>query len=267
MKHAWLIITHNEFDILNKLVSKLDHQQSDIFIHFDRKVSKLPSLHVENSRLFILADRIDVHWGSVSQIQCELALFNEAYKQGPYDYYHIISGTTLPLKPWDVLNLYFKNHQGKSILTPVHKDLPYQESLKVRRVNLFLKHFSDDGVRGRTSQFFWKAGIAVQRVFNFKINRKKEFYKASNWLSLTQEAVTFLLSRKKEILKTYKYSFCGDEFFIPSELMATALRDCLVGDENYLLHNISRSNASVFHLNEYVDLTRSGYLFGRKFVK
>ena len=266
LTHAWLLIAHNEFEILQMLVSALDHPQCDIYLHIDRKVS-LPEVNVKEARLFVLTDRIDVRWGSVSQIQCELTLLKAAYKQGPYDFYHIISGTTLPLKPWDEMTASFEKHLGASILTPIHKDLPYQETLKVRRVNLFLKHYSEKSIRGRISQFLWKAGIALQRIFKFEVNRGKKFYKASNWLSLSQEAVTYLLSREKEILKTYTYSFCGDEYFVPSELMASPFKDKLIGDEYYLLHNISRSNASVFHINEYEDLCRSRFLFGRKFAK
>ena len=32
MRHAWLIITHNEFEVLQLLVSMLDHELSDFFI-------------------------------------------------------------------------------------------------------------------------------------------------------------------------------------------------------------------------------------------
>ena len=38
MKHAYLIIAHHEFDILNKLIQAIDDERNDIFIHFDKKV-------------------------------------------------------------------------------------------------------------------------------------------------------------------------------------------------------------------------------------
>lgn len=37
-KHAYLIIAHNEFDLLQKLISVLDDERNDIFIHIDKKV-------------------------------------------------------------------------------------------------------------------------------------------------------------------------------------------------------------------------------------
>ena len=141
MKSAYLIIAHNEFEILQILVSRLDDPEVDIFIHFDGKVEELPRIKAEKSRLTILEKRVDVRWGSVSQIKCELTLFEEASKSGPYDYYHLISGVHLPLKPISDIKSFFKAADGKSVLTGLCKDQPYQEKLKVRCYNFFLKNY------------------------------------------------------------------------------------------------------------------------------
>ena len=268
MTHAWLIIAHNEFGILQRLVSALDAPECDIYIHIDRKVHSLPDIRAERSRLTFLQDRVDVRWGAVSQIRCEYALFEAAAANGPYDYYHIISGTTLPLKPPSGIEAYFEILAGKSVFSGLCQDLPYQETLKVRRYNMFLRDYaSPNAFRRRCSQFLWKSAIAIQRVLGIEANRGKAFYKASNWVSLTDEAVRYLLARKKEILKTYRYSFCGDEFFAPSELMASPLKDTLINDERYLLHSISRSNASIYRLDDYDALCGTDYLFARKFTE
>ena len=36
-KHAMLIMAHNQFEILEKLLIMLDHERNDIYIHIDRK--------------------------------------------------------------------------------------------------------------------------------------------------------------------------------------------------------------------------------------
>ena len=107
MKHAWLVIAHNEFEILQMLIDALDHPESDIYVHIDKKVKELPVLHASKSKLQVLEKRLDVRWGSVSQIECELLLFETANEHGPYDYYHVISGATLPLKPFSELDAFF----------------------------------------------------------------------------------------------------------------------------------------------------------------
>ena len=78
MKHAWLVIAHNEFEILQMLIDALDHPGSDIYVHIDKKVKNIPRLRAGKSNLYVLERRLDVRWGSVSQIECELLLMSEA---------------------------------------------------------------------------------------------------------------------------------------------------------------------------------------------
>ena len=47
MKNAYLILAHNEWDILRLLVSRLDETGNDIYVHFDKKVSDIPELTTE----------------------------------------------------------------------------------------------------------------------------------------------------------------------------------------------------------------------------
>ena len=37
-RHAFLIIAHNEFGVLQRLVDAIDDPRNDIYIHFDKKV-------------------------------------------------------------------------------------------------------------------------------------------------------------------------------------------------------------------------------------
>ena len=267
MNHAFLIIAHNEFSILQMLISRLDDPDFDLFIHFDRKVKALPHLEVKKSRLHILDERVDVRWGTVSQIQCETALFEEAVKHGPYAYYHIISGVHLPLKPVNGIKAFFDSADGFSVLTGLCQSTARQERVKVRSYNFFLRNYSSrNAVVRKVSHFLWKGCLAAQRVLGIERNRGKFFYKASNWVSLTDEAVRYILSRKKEIMDTFRWSFCGDEYFVPSELMASPLRGKIINDDRLLKREILSASASVFHLSDLPELEQSEYLFARKFT-
>ena len=35
MKHAYLIMAHNEFNILEKIIKLIDDERNDIFVHID----------------------------------------------------------------------------------------------------------------------------------------------------------------------------------------------------------------------------------------
>ena len=267
MNHAWLIITHGEFEILKLLVEGLDYANNDIYIHFDKKVKHIPKIKTINSRLFILKNRIDVRWGHVSQIKTELLLFKEAAKNGPYSYYHLISGVHLPLKPMQMIQDYFKSINGYSALSDFEEPDSYEVNLKMRRYNCFLKNFaSHNQFIKESSQFLWKAAIALQRVFRITRNDSRVYYKARNWVSLTEEAVLFILSREKQILHDYRFSFCGDEFFVPSLLMDSPLKNRIIASDCLLLCQMIQANAKCFPLSERQTLADSKFLFARKFT-
>ena len=64
-KHAYLILAHNQFDLLSKLLRCLDDSRNDIFLHIDLKASfereQLISV-VKESNLYF-TDRVSVRWG------------------------------------------------------------------------------------------------------------------------------------------------------------------------------------------------------------
>ena len=78
-RHAYLIIAHNNFAQLQTLISLLDDERNDIYLHIDKKATTFTPdmVHTNHSCLF-LTDRLSVSWGGESLIQCELLLLRAA---------------------------------------------------------------------------------------------------------------------------------------------------------------------------------------------
>lgn len=219
MKHAYLIITHNEFEVLQRLVAALDDERNDIFIHFDKKVKVLPEIKTKKSGLFVIQNRVDIRWGHVSQIEAELLLLETSYTNGPYDRYHIISGVHLPLKSNDYIHRFFCEHEGEELLHMWPFD-DFEANVKIRTRHFFVRWYKcKHAILRNFSQIFWNLNLKVQRMFDIRNSRDIPFYKSDNWLSLTGKAVGYLVARKTELMKMYRHSFCGDEFFVATELM------------------------------------------------
>lgn len=264
MQHAYLIIAHNEFEVLQLLVSALDDVCNDIYVHIDRKVKTLPSLSTSKSRLYMLDKRIDVRWGHVSQIKTELLLFETALANGPYDFYHLISGTHLPLKSQDEIKDFFEQRRGCEIMN-IYQPTEWQIDLKLRRYHFFIRNYqSSHRVRRSLSQYFWRANMAVQKLFGIRHNTGCDFVKSDNWLSLTEKAVSYLVTHKKSIFKKYRFSFCGDEYFAGSELSEAGEYKIL--NENKLLYTVfGNANPKTLTVEDYDDMVGSDCLFARKF--
>lgn len=252
MKLAYLIIAHNEFEVLRRLVAALDDSRCDIFIHFDAKVEALPEIRASKSRLYILDNRVNVKWGTVSQIRSEYALWEEAVKYGPYSHYVLLSGTHFPLMSCDGIVTYFDCHSGMNLIPDMGRANDYQIDMKMRRYNF------------RPGTFFWRAMLKVQRILHIRCNRDVDFFNGGNWTSLTQDAVQWLLENKKRILRRYRWTFCGDEFFVPTELLASHLRESVEFSRDLLKFEIGRSNAREYTIDDYKELVDCGCAFVRK---
>lgn len=264
MKHAFLIISHNEFEVLQMLIDRLDSERTDIFVHIDKKVKALPELHATHSRLYVLEDRIDVRWGHVSQIECELLLFETAFKHGPYQHYHMLSGTHLPLKPLDELLCFYDQHQGEEIMD-IWETCTGRGNIKLGKWNFWLRHHqSPNPTVRRIAQSFWRWNMAVQKRLPFYHLPDAQYVKSSNWVSLTQGAVEYLVSQKAYIIGKYKYSLCGDEYFVASELNG---KDFKVHDEKKLLFQIfDHESPRVLTKDDKEAMKASECLWARKFA-
>lgn len=72
MKHAWLIIAHNNISQLLKLIKFLDHDCNDIFIHMDKKNKeysyRLIKETVKCARVYEPEKRLSVTWGGIHSV-------------------------------------------------------------------------------------------------------------------------------------------------------------------------------------------------------
>ena len=86
MKHAYLIIAHNEPLILNTLISFLDDLRNDIYILIDRKanIQSFKFTPPNHSRLYVLPQklRISICHGGFSQVKAEMTLFKYSHSNG-----------------------------------------------------------------------------------------------------------------------------------------------------------------------------------------
>ena len=207
MKHAYLILAHNEFGLLQTLVSSLDDPRNDIYVHIDKKVPVLPQLKVEKAGMEIIGRRIDVRWGDYSMVEAEYALLEAATARGQYAYYHLLSGVDLPLKSQNTIHAFCAAHPGKEYIGYSVAD-PAELERRMQRWHLFPRHFS-------RKQTVWSvarsAFLRLQDWLHVKRNRNVVFRKGSQWVSITDEMARFALEKKTWVRKTFTHTFVPDE--------------------------------------------------------
>lgn len=267
MRNAWLIISHNEFDILQQLISALDAPENDIYLHFDKKLSSIPVIHTKEAHLVVLKDRVDVRWGTISQIQTELLLLEKAHQSGPYAHYHILSGVHLPLKPLDQIVQFYDSHLNEEIGRFWPED-EGEADFKMRRYHFPVRDFKNPiPWRRNLCQRIWTAVIKLQKIIGVRHLKKCSFHKTDQWLSITEKACSFLLSHKREIIKKYKWTFCPDEYVIASELIEQPVGQFKWFDCQQLLFvEFDRESPKAISLSRLPELQKTEYWWARKFT-
>ena len=257
MKHAFLILAHNEFGALQRLLDALDVFDNYVFVHIDKKVTQIPELAMRNARLQVLSNRIKTYWGDISLIEAEFELMKEANNYGPFDYYHIISGTHFLIVSQKTFELRYNSFGGKSVFQPA-EIFPGEIRMKMGKYHFFIKK------QGSFKNILWRLLLKIQDFLPSRdishINRK-----ASQWCSLTQNDVTKLLENDKKLLRLFRRTFCCDEFFMPAALSILGI-DAFWYDK-LLYVDFYKANPKVLKLVDFDDIMGSDCIFARKFSK
>jgi len=275
MKHAFLIMAHNNLEILQVLISMLDDERNDIFLHIDRKSNMLEgvSLATSRARLFVLQNRIDVRWGNLSQIKAEYVLFEEAFRHGPYAYYHLLSGQDLPVKSQDFIHQFFDMHQGKEFVG-INRGEEFEWDCRRKMMRYWLLTRFTRTKYGVLNAVTKRANKYLSIFLSFFLHRSRmNFAKGANWVSVTQPCVEYIISQKAFVMKRFNYTFCPDEFFLQTLVWnQPEFRKALYcGEDEYegcmRLIDWKRGNPYVWTMADKDELLHSNRLFARKFDK
>ena len=276
MKHAYLIMAHNEPYILERLLKLIDYDDNDIYIHIDKKAKDLKEEDIKKwlhkSKVYFIPRR-DIRWGTNSQINCTLSLLDVATNNNHYAYYHFISGIDLPLKSQKEIHEFFDKHQGKEFVHfYVHRDIDDERLDRVKYYHLFSGNLrSKSKIKRFISKKVYYNILKIERLLKIDRIKDKKYMFGANWFSITDDLARFILSKKKEIEKEYKYTSCADELVVQSLIRKTKFYDNLYlkKDDDYKACmrciDWNRGTPYTFKKDDFEMLMNSEMFFARKF--
>lgn len=260
MKHAYLILAHNNFEVLSRLVAELDDIRNDIFIHVDARVSGFPRVKTKDSGVFYLERRLKTYWGHISLLKAELELLRTALDSGEYDYLHIISGTHFPLKSQDSIDAYFSDSEYESVVQPAVVG-ENEAMMKFGAYHLFVRGLYNGRKTSDLYNVLWRICLRLQCGW---LHRNMDFLteKASQWCSLTRDDAAELLRQEKNVVRRFRNTFCCDEYFITYFFNRYGIK---YRKENRLLYvDFMKANPKFLTDDDYGRMMESGCLFARK---
>ena len=274
-KHAYLLMVHEFTGVLQALLKCIDHDSNDIFVHIDRNADTgMNSFIIKtvHRSLLIFVPSCRVSWGGYSQIEAEMNLLESATSLDKYEYYHLLSGADLPLRPQRDIHRFFEINSGKEFINFQKREFEFYH-----RVRYF--YFLQDRIKRNDISFSNLTYIKLSEIMLF-IQRKLEilrnndisFQKGANWFSITDDFARFIVSKKKWIRKVFRWTYCADELLIQTVYTHFKYEHPLYSAdyadscESMVRHiDWKRGGPYVFTLNDYEELIGSGMMFARKF--
>lgn len=277
MKHAFLIMAHDNLPLLKRLVKRLDHSNSNVYVHIDKK-TEVPNCFEEDLKNAVrfagvqFVPRLKVTWGNYSLIQCELNLLRIALRDHN-DYYHLISGHDYPLVSMDYFNEFFNTNNGLEFIGFSKLGFAKKEYQRYS-VNYF---FQDLAGRNQKNQIWWinKALVKFQLIIGIdktKQYQEIEFEAGSQWVSISHSFTEYLLNNENQIRKLFRYGYCCDELFVQTMFINSngrfenymGVHPQIENQQNMRAIDWNRGNPYIFSIEDYDELIASGMLFCRK---
>ncbi len=271
-KQAYLIMAHEHFDLLEKLLLLLEHPMHDFYIHVDKKSDfreqeRFKDLLTESTVTFVKP--ISVLWGDYSQIDCEMRLIKAA-AQHNYAYYHLISGVDLPLKRASYIYEFFSKQEDVEFVDFISREFPQSLEERFQYYHLFKNVRNPKPFKNRLIQ----KSKQIQKQLN--INRVKnkdiKFGKGANWFSITNSFAQYIVSHEGFVRSTFGHTICCDEIFLQTLVLNSEyvnhLPDKAFADNSEcIMRKIdwTRGAPYTYRKEDFEELISTKCLFARKF--
>lgn len=196
-----------------------------------------------------------------------MALFEAAYQNGPYYYYHFLSGTDLPIKTKEEIYCFFELAERNNYLVckPGAQFISrFKYYHNVFRSKIISIHFQET-----LNSILLKCQIKlkIDRT-RWLFNRYPLIAKGHNWCDLTHEAVKELIHNINSIRRFCRFAHCPDELYKQIVLLNSKnenARKIASEDIRYIIWREGEIHPKVFRENDFESIMSSPALFARKF--
>lgn len=263
MKVAYLILAHNQPEMLKELVSAINRPKEQLFVHIDRKADIAPFKELLEGQCTFIEQREHISWGSFSMIQATIHLLKTTASSGKFDYYSLLSGCDYPIKPVSAFESFLERNRPAEFITCDNA----VGSSKIQR------RYSGFFLFENRSNFIKKLNFAITKIqrifFKRKPYRKEVVFYGSQWWTLTGTCVDYILDAIRQDvqrLKYFKRTHVPDEMFFQTLLMSSPFAANVENNNlRCILFEEERSNPKTWTMADKEFLLSSPAYFARKF--
>ncbi len=268
MRHAIMILAHGNMEVVEKTLSIMDDYRFDFYIHVDKKSKGDFSYLVKLCKhsTVSLTERLPIYWGDSNMLLAHLNLMKAASAKN-YDYYHMISGSDLPLVTPDEFCEYFEQAKGKEFIHQWGKDEADDKRIQWRCHYRypFLRYLN----RARSPLVVKLEKLLFMRIL--RIPRKNVFpasfrlYVSEDWYSFTGKFVEYILKNTELLYKNFLGGIHVAEVAFISLLLNNPEFAPSHSDEYTRYIDWVRGNPYIWKKSDYNELIHAPGVFARKF--
>lgn len=295
MRIAVLILLHKNPVQAKRLISVLQHDDIDIFIHIDKKCDFDKDCILKDSNfknVFFTHKRHSVGLYQFSMLDAEKELLKTAAAHDSYQYFVLLSGQCYPIKTIEyIFDFLDKSYPQPFIDIVSQKEDNYvkinfnnvyiNKSFKLKSYDFLKKHFSYKGYRILR---FIPGGIAklnsaIKELFVSSPQKRLAKigavgYCGSQWWILPDTMIKYILERfeDKTFCSIISDAFSCDESFFQTAIMMSPMKSHIVLDQNNDYKNgmwyfvfENGSHPFVLKQGDFDKIIASDKLFARKF--
>jgi hypothetical protein len=228
MKQVFLIQAHKDLGQLNALVEQLRDEDFVVYVNLDRKSDIDPAAVHRNARL--VRERIDVHWGTFSQVQAVLNSLAQIVAEVPdFDKVLFLSAQDFPLLSNARLKEELARMRGQELLDTVAIGREAGQWAAAYRYQYF---YPQSGVRplrlacSATNRLMRAAGLKRRMPGGMRP------YGGSSWWALSRDCVQSLLARVRRepgLARFFRRVASPDEMFFQTLVMNSPFADRVLG--------------------------------------
>lgn len=290
MRHAFLIIAHSNWKQVAAFVSAIDTDRCDFFIHVNKNVClpeetiKMVEQSATKSKVYF-TKRIPVIWGGAGICEASILLLEEAYERHKYDYYHLMTGTDLLVKPFEQfdsffeLNVYNNESEGEYKTNYISYGTPSKKMMsRLAYYNFFVSQWRNSNKYIRKLATMTNSLLCeIQNIIGINRVKKQDFdiYCGSSWWSISNEFSLYYIKAAKEFMRIFgSKTFAIDEFCPQTVVVNSKFKRSLYLNpsgiaKNLRLLDFERGNGygspHIWTIEDKNEVLETGNLIGRKF--
>lgn len=290
VKNAYLIIAHHNWEQVKLQLKMLDSPNNDFFIHVNEKAKMPEKEALEKATAYskvYFSDRTKVVWGGYGIFKAATLLLEKATEVcagGGYDYFHLMSGSDLPLKSvgeiddFLTVNMYLNQSGGryKTNYVDVHAPEANPKMLaRVTQYNLCVPFWKN---RFNAVEFaarkINRIGYYLQKAFRVDRFRRsgQKVVHGSGWWIISDELADYILKHREEIERQYsRMTFSADEFVVQTLVYNSEFKNSVYSAGSPLMWEIDwergdgKGSPHIFTIEDASLLEKSEKLYARKF--